>query len=105
MIYKKYFAPLFLILLLSLSFVACAENNSLQKKYGAESFYFLGLQSLEKKDIDKAEFYFHKAGKKSSSLIAEKSSVSVSGAKVITLIISAYSLTNSASGFKIYLGS
>jgi soluble lytic murein transglycosylase len=64
---------LFLILLLSLSFVACAENNSLQKKYGAESFYFLGLQSLEKKDINKAEYYFHKAGKKSSSLIAEKS--------------------------------
>ncbi|WP_296091812.1 transglycosylase SLT domain-containing protein [uncultured Treponema sp.] len=62
-----------LIVLVSFTGFGCAQNNSLQKKYGQDSAYFMALLSLENGNQRQAEHLLKQAEKKASPLIARRS--------------------------------
>ena len=62
-----------LIVLVSFTGFGCAQNNSLQKKYGQDSAYFMALLSLENGNERQAEHLLKQAEKKASPLIARRS--------------------------------
>lgn len=51
---------------------SCAQNNSLQKKYGNDSLYYLALKSLNEGNQKNAERLLTEAGKKASPLAARR---------------------------------
>lgn len=62
-----------LIVLVSFTGFGCAQNNSLQKKYGKDSAYFMALLSLENGDQRQAERLLKQAEKNASPLVARRS--------------------------------
>ena len=62
-----------LIVLVSFTGFGCAQNNSLQKKYGQDSAYFMALLYLENGNQRQAESLLKQAEKKASPLIARRS--------------------------------
>lgn len=71
--FSSYFCTA-LLLLLSPSFAGCKSfSSSLQKKYGADTNYFLGLKQLEEGNLDEAQKNFSICQKKGSPLCARYS--------------------------------
>ena len=56
-----------------LTFFSCSMSNSKQKEFGIDADYFIGLQFLEKNQIDKAISKFERCRKKGSYYCARKS--------------------------------
>ncbi len=52
---------------------SCTQDNTLQKKYGSDASYFMGLRDLQLGDETTAIREFKRSSKKSSELIARKS--------------------------------
>ena len=74
---KKVFVPLLILVLFS----ACAKvetsQNSLQKKFGNNTYYFLALQAAEAGNEQEAQRLFKLSRKKGNSLIARRSAESL----------------------------
>ncbi|MGN0729291.1 flagellar assembly lytic transglycosylase [Treponema sp.] len=69
----------FLVALAGLAGFSCAQGNSLQKKYGHDSAYFMGLLSLESKNERRAEFLLQQAEKKASPLVSRRAMEALCG--------------------------
>lgn len=61
-----------LCLLLAFSGFGCAQNSTLQKKYGVDASYFIALNSLKENNTSQAIHSFKDAAKKGSPLISRK---------------------------------
>lgn len=61
-----------LCFLLAFSGLGCAQNDSLQKKYGADASYFIALNALKENDLNHATRCLKDAAKKGSPLIARR---------------------------------
>ncbi|MBR1721868.1 MAG: hypothetical protein IJ727_05210, partial [Treponema sp.] len=74
---KKVFVPLLILVLFS----ACAKvetsQNTLQKKFGNNTYYFLALQEAEAGNEQEAQRLFKLSRKKANSLIARRSAESL----------------------------
>lgn len=60
-------------LIILLTFFSCSTSTSEQKEFGNDADYFIGLQYLEKNQIDKAISKFERCKKKGSYYCARKS--------------------------------
>lgn len=74
---KKYLAVKCCMIFFAAFCVSCNSNSksetSLQKIYGPDTDYFMGLKSVEKKDYKKALRYFNKASSHGTKYISRRS--------------------------------
>lgn len=61
-----------LCLLLAFSGFGCAQNDSLQKKYGSDCEYFLALNYLKEKNTEQSTRHLKAAAKKGSPLVSRR---------------------------------